>query len=102
MKFRRAVRDEEKICDDIAVSLTKNAAALAAALKILHRKIEIPEPDPRKFLRPRVSLEEYSHKLHLEDRIKRLEEGATGRMERWGVPFTLALLTAAVLNYFIV
>ncbi len=102
VKFRRAVRDEEKICDDISVSLTRNPAALAAVLKIFYRKIEIPEPDPRKSFRPKASLEEYSHNLHLEDRIKRLEEGATDRRERWGVPFMLTLLTVAALNYFIV
>ena len=67
VKFRRAVRDEEKICDDIAVSLTRNPAALAATLKIFFQKIEdAPEPDPRKLFTLNVSLEEYSHNLHLE------------------------------------
>jgi Zn-dependent protease with chaperone function len=103
VKFRRAVRDEEKICDDIAVSLTRNPAALAATVKLFYQKTEeAPEPDPRKLFRPHVSLEEYSHNLHLEDRIKRLETGSTDTRERWGVPFTVTLLTVAVLNYFIV
>ncbi|OGW33205.1 MAG: hypothetical protein A2X58_12630 [Nitrospirae bacterium GWC2_56_14] len=103
VKFRRAVRDEEKICDDIAVSLTQNPAALAATLSVFYQKTDgPPEPDPRKLFRQPVSLEEYSHNLHLGDRIRRLETGADGRGERWGVPFLITLLTIAVLNYFIV
>jgi len=103
VKFRRAVRDEEKICDDIAVSLTRNPAALAATLKIFfHTPDKAPEPDPKKLFTQNVSLEEYSHNLHLEDRIRRLEAGPTDTMEQWGVPFTITLLVVAVLNYFVV
>lgn len=103
VKFRRVVRDEEKICDDIAVSLTRNPAALVATLKLFYRKIEAPPaPDPRKLFTQNVSLEEYSHNLHLEDRINRLESGSTDRTEHWVVPFLITLLTVAVLNYFIV
>lgn len=103
VKFRRAVRDEEKICDDIAVTLTHNPAALAATLKIFFQKPEAaPEPDPRKLVEPNVSLEDYSHNMQLEERIGRLESGTNGGMEGWGVPFTITLLTLAVLNYFIV
>jgi len=103
VKFRRAVRDEEKICDDIAVSLTRNPAALAATLKMFLQKPDrVSEPDPRKLYTRNASLEEYSHNLHLEDRIRRLEAGSTDRTERWGVPFLITLLAVAVLNYFIV
>ena len=103
VKFRRAVRDEEKICDDIAVSLTGNAAALAATLKLFHHKPdEALSADPPKLATLNVSLEEYSHNLHLDDRIRRLESGNTGRMKHWGLPFAMTLLTVAALNYFIV
>jgi len=103
VKFRRAVKDEEKICDDIAVSLTRNPAALAATLKLFYQKPDrTPEPGPRQVAAPRVSLEEYGHNLHLDDRIRRLESGSTDKMEHWSVPFTITLLAAAVLNYFIV
>lgn len=103
VKFRRAVRDEEKICDDIAVSLTGNAGALAATLKLFHQQpSEVLKPDPRKLFTLNVSLEEYSHNLHLDDRIRRLESGSTDRMKQWGIPFAVTLLTVAVLNYFIV
>lgn len=103
IKFRRAVKDEEKICDDIAVSLTHNPAALAEALKkFIHKKDEVPEPGIRKLSTPNVSLEEHSHNLHLESRIRRLESGSINARKGWGVPFTLTLLAVVALNYFIV
>jgi Zn-dependent protease with chaperone function len=103
VKFRRAVRDEEKICDDIAVSLTRDPAALAATLKMFYQKSDkAPGPDTQKLFALNVSLEEYSHNLHLADRIRRLESGSTDRAEQWAIPFTITLLTVAVLNYFIV
>ena len=103
VKFRRAVRDEEKICDDMAVSLTGNRAALAATLKIFYQKTDAaPAPDPKRLFALNVSLEEYSHNLHLEDRIKRLETGSTDRFEQWGFPFAITLLAVAVINYFVV
>ncbi len=103
VKFRMAVKDEEKICDDIAVSLTHNPAALAEALKkFLHKKDEAPEPSIRKLSTSNVSLEEHSHNLHLESRITRLESGSINTREGWGVPFMLTLLAVVVLNYFIV
>ena len=103
VKFRRAVRDEEKICDDIAVSLTGNRAALADTLKVFYQKPEeLPEPDPQKLFALNVSLEEYGHNMHLADRIKRLETGSTDRLEHWGFPFALTLLAVVVINYFVV
>ena len=71
VKFRKAVRDEEKICDDIAVSLTRNPAALADALKTFSRKrTRRPNRAPRSFSTLSGTLEEYSQNLHLESRIK--------------------------------
>ena len=103
VKFRRAVRDEEKICDDIAVSLTRDPAALVEALKTFyHTTAEAPEPAPRKAAAQDVSLEERSHNMHLESRINRLESGPTDARDGGTVPFILTLLSAAVLNYFIV
>jgi hypothetical protein len=103
VKFRKAVTDEEKICDDIAVSLTHDPSTLAEALKTFyHKPAETQEPAPGKAAAADVSLEEYSHNLHLESRIKRLETGPTDGRDQGTVPFILALLTAAVLNYFIV
>jgi Zn-dependent protease with chaperone function len=103
VKFRMAVKDEEKICDDIAVSLTQNPEALAEALKLFfHKMDEVPEPGIRKPSRSNVSLEEHSHNLHLESRIKRLESGLINTREGWGIPFALTLMAVVILNYYIV
>jgi Zn-dependent protease with chaperone function len=103
VKFRMAVKDEEKICDDIAVSLTHNPEALAEALKLFfHKTDEVPEPGIRQPSRSNVSLEEHSHNQHLESRIKRLESGSINTREGWGIPFVLTLMAVAILNYYIV
>lgn len=103
IKFRRAVRDEEKICDDIAVSLTRNPKALAGALERFYQRPEkVPGLDRQRLPAFASSLEEYSHNLHLESRIMRLRggsaEGARGSM----FPFATTLAVLAVLNYFVV
>jgi Zn-dependent protease with chaperone function len=103
VKFRRAVRDEEKICDDIAVSLTGNAKALAAALDKFYYPPEAPrETDRQKLPTGSLPLEEYSHNLHLESRIKRLHHEATGAAGSGWFAFAMTLLVVAVLNYFVV
>jgi Zn-dependent protease with chaperone function len=103
VKFRRAVRDEEKICDDIAVSLTGNPKALAEALeKFYHKPEALPETDGREPPAASLPLEEYSHNLHLESRITRLEHGATHARRGEIALFAITLLVITVLNYFVV
>jgi Zn-dependent protease with chaperone function len=103
VKYRKAVRDEEKICDDIAASLTGNRRALAAALKNFYQK-----PDKKHMLSSQqsspvnMSLEEYSHNLHLESRIIRLEAEEAGPEPGRIVPFVLTLSAVILLNYLIV
>lgn len=103
VKFRRAIRDEEKICDDIAVSVTRDPAALAGALKVFYHKIdEASEQQSSKSSPLKGSIEEYSHNLHLESRIQRLESGAMDRTTAWGLPFLITLLTIMAINYSVV
>lgn len=103
IKFRRIVRDEEKICDDIAVSLTHDPAALADALKTFYQGSGNGETPSSGRMRGRdVSLEEYSHNLHLESRILRLEAGLPEKRRDWAVPFAITLATIAVVNFYIV
>ncbi len=103
VKFRRAVRDEEKICDDIAVSLTRDAKALIGALeKFYHRPEAAVEADGRKLPAAPLPLEEYSQNLHLESRIRRLEKGATDGSGGSMTALVTTLLVTAVLNYFVV
>jgi len=103
VKFRKAIRDEEKICDDIAVTLTRDPAALASALKVFYHKIDEPPEQQTSSQPPRKgSIEEYSHNLLLESRIQRLESRSMDRSTGWGLPFVVTLLTIMVLNYYIV
>lgn len=101
--FRRAVRDEEKICDDIAVSMTHNPAALAEALgHFYHKSEQQDEAAGGKRTVMAVPLEEYGHNLHLESRIRRLEEGPMRAAGGHWPAFGVTVLTILALNYFIV
>ncbi len=103
VKFRRAVRDEEKICDDIAVSLTNDPKALADALgKFYHTPEGLPGTDGQKAPEAQVPLEEYSYNLLLKSRIARLEHVIPGARKRGMGPFTITLLVIIILNYFVV
>lgn len=103
VEFRRAVRNEEKICDDIAVSLTGKPLALADALKKFYSHNDSAAPDEeRKPSRLLISLEEYGHNLQLAGRIARLEEGLAEKRDAAWFPYVLIFLIASMLNYFIV
>jgi Zn-dependent protease with chaperone function len=104
MAFRRAVQEDEKICDEIAVSLTGNPRALAETLRRLYLAAdgrETREGERRSDLAG--DFERMSHRLNIESRISRLEgKGAT---DPGGLGWPVLLLTFAVviaLNYFIV
>jgi Zn-dependent protease with chaperone function len=103
VKFRRIIKDEEKICDDVAVSLTGNPHSLAAALKTFYHKSDTPDGQQMNKHAPlQGSLEEYSHNLLLESRINRLEGGVPKDAGPWKLPFSLALAATGIVNYFIV
>jgi len=102
MEFRRAVQEEEKVCDELAVSLTGDRRALADALRKLYLAPEEPAPDrARKRRKTAEEIEEYSHRLNIESRISMLESGyppdATGK---WLVPAAVAAATVAI-NYLV-
>ena len=102
MEFRRIVQEEEKICDDMAASLTGNRAALAGALRKFYYtnagEQHHPRPDtPR--LRDRI--EEYSHTMLIESRITRLEEPPAPVM-KGAVAFITVLVTIVSINYYLV
>jgi Zn-dependent protease with chaperone function len=103
IEFRRVVRNEEKICDDIAVSLTRRPDALAEALKKFYSCRETPEPaGPGKPLFTVVPLEEYSYNLQLDGRVSRLGRSLP---QSGGAPWLyliVAFLTVAAVNYFVV
>ncbi len=103
MEFRRAAQEEEKVCDEFAVSVTRNRGALVQALRKLYLPPEEPPPSHgRRTRKTAKEIEEHSHRLNIESRISRLESGENHDSGiRWLVP---AAVTAAVvvINYFIV
>lgn len=103
VEFRRAVRNEEKICDDIAVALTGQPRALAGALQKFFPEPRAPEPETgkRSLFNP-VPLEDYSHRMQLESRIERLSSAAGNRTNQGWAAFVLVLLAVITINYFIV
>ncbi len=103
IEFRRVVRNEEKICDDIAVSLSQRPESLANALKkfLVERKEPEPEPEHKPLFAP-VRLEEYSYNIQLDNRIARLEQGRANKRQSSWIPFILALLVIAGINYYVV
>jgi len=103
MEFRRAAQEEEKVCDEFAVSVTRNRRDLVQALRKLYLPPEEPPPPrERRNRKTAREIEERSHRLNIESRISRLESGEDHDSGiRWLVP---AVVTAAavLINYFIV
>ena len=103
VEFRRAIRNEEKICDDIASGITGKPSVLAQALKrfYFYEEDELPEQEEKE---PsfKMNLEEYSHGLQLETRIARLEHAASRSSSEDWFPFYLSLAVIIVVNFYIV
>jgi Zn-dependent protease with chaperone function len=102
VEFRRAIRNEEKICDDIAVTITGKPGVLADALKRFYsseEEYEEEDDDPHSL---KIRLEEYSHALQLETRIARLEQEFTKNEDDGWFPFVLSMGIILIVNYFIV
>ncbi|HXX57028.1 MAG TPA: M56 family metallopeptidase [Thermodesulfovibrionales bacterium] len=103
LEFRRIVQEEEKICDDMAVALTQNPHALSETLKKLYYKGKALQlVQFQDITRLRESLEEFSHNIHIESRILRLEEGPGEREGKAWLQLTLTLVVIITINYFIV
>jgi Zn-dependent protease with chaperone function len=103
IEFRRVVRNEEKICDDIAVSLTQRPQALAEALKKFYAVRKTPEPNaqPKPLFTP-VPLEEYSYNIQLDGRIARLvQDPRRNASGRWFLLIVVFFIVASI-NYFVV
>lgn len=101
--FRRVVQEEEKICDDIAVSITGEPGILAETLEKFYHKIEYADSLKLKRISDlQDSLEEYGHNVLLESRITRLREGWSPRPGGEFLEFSLTLLAIVIINYFVV
>lgn len=103
MEFRRIIQEDEKICDDYAVSLTRNPLALSESLRKLYLDEEESKPGKAKDIMSEMeALEGYSHRLNIESRIARLEKGYANTGGKGWFAFALTLAVALVMNYFIV
>lgn len=105
--FRRIVNDEEKICDDSAVSVTENPAAMAGVIRKFLETEEAPEQSPRderpgRLSNFRASLERYSHGLLMESRIARLGEQPQLPSGGGWLEFVLTAGVVMGVNYFVV
>ncbi|MBI5574964.1 MAG: M48 family metalloprotease [Deltaproteobacteria bacterium] len=103
LEFRRSIQDDEKICDEIAVSMTGKPLVLAATLK----KLYLSQEEGRSGERQRDAsvtgrLEDYSHKLNIESRIGRLEKGYAPDAGSDWFAFAAVFLAVAAINYYVV
>lgn len=102
VEFRRAIRNEEKICDDIAVSITGKPWVLADTLKKFYSPDEESQDESGSNQHsPKINLEEYSHRLQLESRIGRLEHASRNDGGFW-FPFSLSFAVIFIINYYVV
>jgi beta-lactamase regulating signal transducer with metallopeptidase domain len=101
LQFRRLVQDDEQICDDITVSITGDAQALASALTIF--TFDLPRHGALRLAELRDALESSSHNLLLSERISRLESADPAKQlpAGWG-RYVLTLLGIVLVNYFVV
>jgi len=103
LEFRRIIQEEEKICDDMAVHLTKNPAALSEALKKLYYKDKILNPLKfRGLFKMRDSLEEYSHNMQIGSRIVRLEKDSVQKVDGTWAELIFTIFVIMGINYFVV
>ncbi len=102
VEFRRVVRNEEKICDDIAISITHRPEVLAEALKKFYAVRDTPEPDAEQSMFTPVRLEEHSYNMQLDTRITRLEQNSPRDSSGRWLPFIIVVLIIACISYFVV
>lgn len=102
LEFRRSVQEDEKICDEMAVSYTRKPLVLADTLKKLYLGPDAEENGDSGTAPNAVGkMEDYSHRLNIESRISRLEQGeAPGSADRW-LGLALTLLAVVAINYFV-
>jgi hypothetical protein len=104
--FRRIVNDEEKICDDSAVSMTKNPAAMAGVIRKFRETEDVADQPAEeasgRFSDFRASLERYSHGLLMESRIARLEKEPQRLSGGGWLEFALTAGVVMGVNYFVV
>jgi beta-lactamase regulating signal transducer with metallopeptidase domain len=102
--FRRIVQDDEHVCDDMTVTVTKKPFVLASALKVFYTAhVENKSSLRGKVISMKDEIEKHSHNLLLKERIDRLESGNIMTDEKfgWG-KFLLTINVIIMINYFVV
>lgn len=100
VEFRRVVHDDEFICDAITVSITKNPAALIAAISSFYYH---PDQGPQGLYQMKERIESHSHNLLLDERIQRLRETGLEVQEHFAwAPFMLTASVILVMGYLVV
>jgi beta-lactamase regulating signal transducer with metallopeptidase domain len=99
--FRRLIQDDEQVCDDITVSITKDPEALASALAAFYS--EVSAKNTLKFSAFKDVVASSSHNLLLEERISRLANQDTPESPafQWG-GLTLTRASVLIISYLVV
>jgi Zn-dependent protease with chaperone function len=103
LEFRKLAQEEEKVCDDIAISLTGNPAALSSAVEMFRPDPEdlAHGPDAHNSGGIASTIEHYNHDLLLKSRILSIGEPRQNDCH-WGASYFVTLLFIVVINFFIV
>jgi Zn-dependent protease with chaperone function len=103
IEFRRIVQEEEKICDDFAVTLTGKSQALAETLRKFHGPTDSdPAGEAGVTLPLKGRMEEFSHSQIIKSRITRLEANLILRRSKDRFAFVLTCAAILIINYSIV
>ena len=103
LEFRKLAQEEEKVCDDIAISLTGNPDALSSAVEMFRPDPEdlTHGPDAKKTGGIASTIEHYNHDLLLQSRILSIGERRQDDCH-WGVSYFMTLAFIVVIDFFIV
>lgn len=101
IEFRRLVQDEEFICDDLTVSLTKKPDALISALMVFY---SYPKEDKiSNISMVKDIIESHSHNLLLKERIMWLKERRIADSPGFGwVKYIFTIIVIIIINYMVV
>lgn len=103
IEFRKIVQEDEKICDDIAIFLTRKPSAMAETLKKLYYTTEDLHPlRAGKLSNLKSALDDYSHNMLIESRVLRLERESPNMTDGEWVKFAATLILITIINYFVV
>lgn len=103
IEFRKLVQEEEKICDDMAITVTKKPQALSEVLKKLYRETQSTNPLKHGSMSEMKNfMEDYSHNAHIENRISRLEQWVVYQTDGEWHKLMLTAMAIMGINYFIV